>query len=153
LVSRAGTSAVVVSGAITAGTDGSYSFSRHITKTTAFAVDVDGIQVSPKRIATIKAKTVEKPAESLSSTKAGKLKVNVATHPSLAHKTVHIYSISASGAKHLIGSVTTGSNGKASKTLSLTKGKTYKVVVRVLGLSSATYTSEYSAAHSKKVHK
>ena len=81
----------------------------------------------------------------------GKLTVKIATHPSVANKTVDIYSVSSSGAKHLIGSVTTGSNGKASTTLSLTKGKTYKVVVRVAGLSSSKYISKYSSAHSKTV--
>jgi hypothetical protein len=98
-------------------------------------------------------KTVEKPTLTVTSPSKGHIHLSVTTHPSLAGKSVHFYRVTASGKHVLLGSKKTGSGGKASFTVKLTKGKTYKFDAKVVSLSASKYTSKYSAGHSKKVKK
>jgi hypothetical protein len=134
-----------------AQSDGSYSFTKSISKTTKYTVVVDGIQTSATRTATVKVKKiVEKPSLKLSSPKSGKLTAKATTHPKLKGETVRFYKVSGSGHRSVLGHDTTNGKGKASATFNLTAGKTYTLVAKVVHLGKK-YTSKYSNEHTKKV--
>jgi hypothetical protein len=126
----AGAPAASKVGSTVASASGTYSFTRNISRQTAFAV-LDSGACGPATSASAVTKVVLAVALTVTSPKKGKLRMHALTAPRVANQLARFYRVKKDGTRTLLAKVATGPKGGAQKTVKAPSGKVYRVIAKV----------------------
>lgn len=117
-------------GSTLASASGTYSFSRNVSKQTAFAVQATSA-CGPATSTTAITKVALGVTLTATSPRKGKLRLKAVTAPRVANQLARFYRVKKGGTRVLLAKVATGPKGVAHKTVTAKSGKRYRVLVLV----------------------
>jgi hypothetical protein len=117
-------------GSTVANASGTYSFTRNISKQTAFEVQATGA-CGPATSTAAVTKVALAVALTVTSPKKGRLRMHALTSPRVANQMARFYRVKKDGTRTLLAKVATGAKGGAQKTVKAKSGKRYRVIVKV----------------------